>query len=108
MIVMVANPLDIMTFHAQKKSGFPTQRVFGQAGVLDSIRFRAFVAQELGISTRDVQAMVLGGHGDSMVPLPRYTTVSGVPIAELFSSDKIKSRSEEHTSELQSPTNLVC
>lgn len=91
MIVMVANPLDIMTFHAQKKSGFPTQRVFGQAGVLDSIRFRAFVAQELGISTRDVQAMVLGGHGDSMVPLPRYTTVSGVPIAELFSSDKIKS-----------------
>ncbi len=91
MIVMVANPLDIMTFHAQKKSGFPSNRVFGQAGVLDSIRFRAFVAQELGISVKDVQAMVLGGHGDSMVPLPRYTTVSGVPIAELFSAEKIKS-----------------
>lgn len=94
MIVMVSNPLDIMTFHAFKQSGFPAHRVFGQAGVLDSIRFRTFVALELGVSPVDVQAMVLGGHGDSMVPLPRYTTVSGIPIGELLSPDKIKSLSE--------------
>ncbi|EQB64224.1 MAG: Malate dehydrogenase [candidate division Zixibacteria bacterium RBG-1] len=94
MIVMVANPLDIMTFHAYKKSGFPTNRVFGQAGVLDSIRFRTFVALELGVSVQDVQAMVLGGHGDSMVPLPRYTTVSGIPLSELLPPEKIKGLSE--------------
>ena len=94
MIVMVSNPLDIMTFHAFKKSGFPAHRVFGQAGVLDSIRFRTFVALELGVSPADVQAMVLGGHGDSMVPLPRYTTVSGIPLSELLSSDKINKLAE--------------
>ncbi len=94
MIIMVANPLDIMTFHAQKKSGFPSNRVFGQAGVLDSIRFRTFVALELGVSVQDIQAMVLGGHGDSMVPLPRYTTVSGIPLSELLPPEKIKGLSE--------------
>ncbi|MBD3168563.1 MAG: malate dehydrogenase [candidate division Zixibacteria bacterium] len=94
MILMVANPLDIMTYHAYKVSGFPTNKVFGQAGVLDSTRFRMFVAQELGVSMNDVQALVLGGHGDTMVPLPRYTTVGGVPITELISADRIQAISD--------------
>ncbi len=89
-VLVVSNPLDLMTFHMQKVTGFPTNRVFGQAGVLDSIRFRAFIAMELGVAQTDVQAMVLGGHGDTMVPLPRYTTVSGIPIAELIPADRIK------------------
>jgi len=89
-VIMVANPLDIMTYHCWKKTGFDTSRVFGQAGILDSIRFRTFVAWELGVSMNDVQAMVLGGHGDTMVPLPRYTTVAGIPITELIPEDKIK------------------
>lgn len=93
-VIMVANPLDIMTYHCWKKTGFDTSRVFGQAGILDSIRFRTFVAWELGISVTDVQAMVLGGHGDTMVPLPRYTTVGGIPITELISEDKIKAISD--------------
>jgi malate dehydrogenase len=93
-IVVVTNPLDIMTFHAFKKSGFPASRVFGQAGVLDSIRFRTFLALELNVSVNEVQALVLGGHGDSMVPLPRYTTVGGVPITELLSDEKIKALSQ--------------
>ncbi|PJA27592.1 MAG: malate dehydrogenase [candidate division Zixibacteria bacterium CG_4_9_14_3_um_filter_46_8] len=90
MILMVANPLDIMTYHAYKVTGFKANKVFGQAGILDSTRFRAFVAMELGISMNDVQALVLGGHGDTMVPLPRYTTVSGIPITELISKDRIQ------------------
>jgi malate dehydrogenase len=94
MVLMVANPLDIMTFHCWKKLGGDSMRVFGQAGILDSIRFRTFVAWELGVSAVDVQAMVLGGHGDSMVPLPRYTTVGGVPITELISADRIKAISD--------------
>jgi len=93
-VIMVANPLDIMTFHCWKKTGFDTSRVFGQAGILDSIRFRTFVAWELGVSVTDVQAMVLGGHGDTMVPLPRYTTVGGVPITELISKERIKAISD--------------
>ncbi len=93
-VIMVANPLDIMTFHCWKKTGFEAKRVFGQAGILDSIRFRTFVALELGVSVTDVQAMVLGGHGDTMVPLPRYTTVSGIPITELIPEDKIKAISD--------------
>lgn len=93
-VLMVANPLDIMTYHCWKKTGFKNSKVFGQAGILDSIRFRTFVAWELGISVTDVQAMVLGGHGDTMVPLPRYTTVSGIPITELISKDKIQAISE--------------
>jgi len=90
MIIMVANPLDLMTYHAWKVSGFPTNRVFGQAGILDSIRFRTFVAMELGVSVNDTQAMVLGGHGDTMVPLPAYTTVAGIPITELLPEDRIQ------------------
>jgi malate dehydrogenase len=88
-IIMVSNPLDVMTFLAQKISGFPPNRVFGMAGVLDSARFRAFVSLELGVSVEDTQALVMGGHGDSMVPLPRYCTVCGVPITELMEKEKI-------------------
>jgi malate dehydrogenase len=89
-IVMVTNPLDVMTYVAFKESGFKSSHVLGQAGVLDSSRFRSFIAMELEVSVEDVQSMVLGGHGDSMVPLPRYTTVSGIPVAELLSSDVIE------------------
>lgn len=89
-VIVVSNPLDLMTFHMQKVTGFPKSRVFGQAGVLDSIRMRAFIAMELGVAMTDTQAMVLGGHGDTMVPLPRYTTVSGIPISELIPKDRIK------------------
>jgi malate dehydrogenase len=91
---MVSNPLDIMTYHAFKKTGFPKHRVFGQAGVLDSIRFRTFVAMELNVAVTETQAMVLGGHGDTMVPLPRYTTVAGIPISELMPADRIKAISD--------------
>jgi len=88
-IVMVTNPLDVMAFVAKKVTGFPRERVVGMAGVLDSARFRAFIAMELGMSVVDVSAMVLGGHGDSMVPLPRYATVNGVPITELMDAAAI-------------------
>ena len=88
-IVMLTNPLDLMTYHAWKVSGFPAERVVGQSGVLDSARFCYFVAEALGISPTDVVAMVLGGHGDSMVPLPRYTTVSGVSVTDLLPEDKL-------------------
>lgn len=93
-VIVVSNPLDLMTYHMQKETGFPANRVLGQAGVLDSTRFRAFVAMELNVAMTDVQAMVLGGHGDTMVPLPRYTTVAGVPIGELIDKDRIKAISE--------------
>jgi malate dehydrogenase len=89
-VIIVTNPLDVMTYVAWKVTGFPRERVMGQAGVLDSIRMRYFVAQELGVSVKDVQAMVLGSHGDQMVPLPRYTTVSGVPITELLPPETIE------------------
>lgn len=88
-IVMVTNPLDVMSYVAMKVSGFPRERVVGMAGVLDSARFRAFIAMELGMSVVDVSAMVLGGHGDSMVPLPRFSTVGGVPITELMDAATI-------------------
>ncbi len=88
-IIVVTNPLDAMCHVALEASGFPSQRVIGQAGVLDAARFRAFVAMELGVSPRDVHAMVLGGHGDTMVPLPRYTTVSGIPITQLIPAERI-------------------
>ena len=88
-IIIVSNPLDIMTYHALKKSGFPKNRVMGQAGVLDSIRFRTFLAMELNISPQIIQTMVMGGHGDTMVPLPRYTTISGVPISEFLPQNRI-------------------
>ncbi len=89
-IVVVTNPLDAMCLEAMKASGFPRQRVIGMAGVLDSARFRAFIAAELSVSVRDVRAFVLGGHGDTMVPLPRYSTAGGVPITELLPADRIE------------------
>ena len=88
-IIMVTNPLDVMAYLAYKKSGFPRERVIGMAGVLNSARFRTFIAMELGISVDNTHAFVLGGHGDSMVPLPRYSTVAGVPITELMSEEQV-------------------
>ena len=88
-IVMVTNPLDLMTYHMQRVTGFPHSRVVGQAGILDSARMTHFIAQEVGCSNEDVQAMVLGGHGDTMVPLPRYTTVAGIPITQILDTETI-------------------
>lgn len=83
-IIVVSNPLDVMTYVAMKVSGFERHRVFGMAGVLDSARFRTFIAMEMNVSVKDVSAFVLGGHGDSMVPLPRYSTVAGIPLPDLM------------------------
>jgi malate dehydrogenase len=83
-VIVVSNPLDAMVYTFKKISGFPKQRVVGMAGVLDSARFRAFVAWELGVSVQDVTALVLGGHGDTMVPLPRYSHVAGIPVTQLL------------------------
>ena len=88
-VIMVTNPLDLMTYHMQKVTGFPANRVIGQAGILDSARMAHFIALELNCAEEDVSPMVLGGHGDTMVPLPRYTTVGGIPITQLISEDKI-------------------
>lgn len=89
-IIVVTNPLDAMCHAALEKSGFPPERVIGQAGVLDSARFRAFIAMELEVSPKDVNAFVLGGHGDTMVPLPRYSTVAGIPITRWLSAERIE------------------
>ena len=83
-VIIVSNPLDVMTWVTYRKAGLPRNHVLGMAGVLDSARFSAFIGRELGVSVKDIRAMVLGGHGDSMVPLPRYTTVSGVPVTDLI------------------------
>jgi len=88
-IIVVSNPLDAMAQTAFKLSGFPRERVIGMAGVLDSARFRAFIAEELQVSVKNVTAFVLGGHGDTMVPLPRYSTVAGIPITELIEPAKL-------------------
>jgi len=88
-LIVVTNPLDTMTYLAYKRSGFPRERVMGMAGVLDTARFRAFIAMELGVSVEDIQALLLGGHGDEMVPLPRYTTVSGIPLSQLLPKETI-------------------
>ncbi len=88
-IVIVSNPLDVMTYAAHMASGKPANKVFGQAGVLDTARYRAFLAEELNVSPMDIQALLMGGHGDTMVPLPRYTTVSGIPVTELISKEKL-------------------
>ncbi len=93
-IMMLTNPLDIMTYHAWKVSGFPDNRVVGQAGVLDSARFRYFISLELGVSVEDVNALVMGGHGDTMVPLPRYTTVNGIPIPQLIPAARIEAMAQ--------------
>jgi malate dehydrogenase len=88
-ILIVNNPMDTMAYLAYKVSGFPKNRVIGQGGVLDSSRYRTFIAQEAGVSVEDVQAMLLGGHGDEMVPLPRFTTISGIPVTEFIPADRI-------------------
>src|SRR5207302_2245684 len=88
-IICVTNPLDAMAQIALKVSGFPRERVLGMAGVLDTARFRTFIAQEVGASVRDVQAYVLGGHGDSMVPLTRLTSVAGIPVSELIPAERL-------------------
>jgi malate dehydrogenase len=89
-LIVVTNPLDAMAQLAFRRSGFPKQRVIGMAGVLDSARFRTFIAQELDVSVENVTAFVLGGHGDTMVPLPRYSTVAGIPITELLPKDRLE------------------
>jgi len=89
-VIIVSNPLDVMTWHAFKKAGIPANRVFGMAGVLDSSRYAWFIADELKCSIKDVRAMVLGGHGDSMVPVPHYSTVNGIPITQLISQERIE------------------
>jgi len=88
-IIVVSNPLDVMTYAAFKGSGLDSSRVFGMAGILDTARYRAFLATELNVSPKDIQAVLMGGHGDTMVPLPRYTTVAGIPVTELIDSDKL-------------------
>lgn len=88
-IIVVSNPLDVMTYVAYEASGFPSNRVFGMAGVLDTARYRAFIAMELGVSVRDINALLMGGHGDTMVPLPNFTTVGGISLPQLMSKDKI-------------------
>jgi len=89
-LIVVSNPLDAMTQLAYKRSGFPRERVIGMAGVLDSARFRAFIAQELRVSVENIHAFVLGGHGDTMIPLPRFSTVAGIPITELLAPDRVE------------------
>jgi malate dehydrogenase len=97
-IIVVSNPLDVMTYVAMKVSGFERHRVIGMAGVLDSARFRTFIAMEMNVSVEDVSAFVLGGHGDSMVPLPRYSTVAGIPLPDLMDKatiDRLVKRTRE-------------
>jgi malate dehydrogenase len=89
-LIIVSNPLDAMCHVAMEASGFPKERVIGMAGVLDSARFRAFIAEELDVSVENIHALVLGGHGDSMVPLPRFSTVAGIPITELMHAERIE------------------
>ncbi len=88
-IIIVANPLDVMSYAAFKAAGVNRNKVFGMAGILDTARYRAFLAEELNVSPKDIQALLMGGHGDTMVPLPRYTTVGGIPVTQLIDSDKL-------------------
>ncbi len=88
-LIIVSNPMDAMCHVAMKESGFPRNRVIGMAGILDAARFRTFIAQELGVSMENCEAMVLGAHGDAMVPVPRYSTVAGIPVTELISSERL-------------------
>ena len=88
-IIVVSNPLDVMTYAAHMTSKLPRTRVMGMAGILDTARYRAFLAEELNVSPKDIQAVLMGGHGDTMVPLPRYTTVGGIPVTELIEEDKL-------------------
>jgi malate dehydrogenase len=88
-IIVVSNPLDVMTYQAHITSKLPRTKVIGMAGILDTARYRAFLAEELNISSKEIQAILMGGHGDTMVPLPRYTTVAGIPVTELIGKDKL-------------------
>ena len=88
-IIVVSNPLDVMTYQAHITSRLPRTKLMGMAGILDTARYRAFLAEALNVSPKDIQAMLLGGHGDTMVPLPRYTTVAGIPVTELIDKDKL-------------------
>jgi malate dehydrogenase len=88
-IIIVANPLDVMSYTAYLTAKMPKNKVFGMAGILDTARYRAFIATELNVSPKDIQALLMGGHGDTMVPLPRYTTVAGIPLTQLMTKDKI-------------------
>jgi len=88
-VVVVSNPLDVMCYVAMKATGFPRERIIGMAGVLDTARYRAFLAEAMDVSVEDIQAMVLGGHGDTMVPLPSYTTVSGIPVTQLLDQARL-------------------
>ena len=89
-IIMVSNPLDVMAYVAMKTTGFPRERVIGMAGVLDTARYRSFISLELGVSVEDIQALVLGGHGDTMVPLVSYTTISGIPLTQFLENERIE------------------
>ena len=89
-IIMVSNPLDVMAYVAMKTTGFPRERVIGMAGVLDTARYRSFISLELGVSVEDIQALVLGGHGDTMVPLVSYTTIAGIPLTQFLGADRIE------------------
>ncbi|GAA4843893.1 malate dehydrogenase [Algivirga pacifica] len=88
-IIVVSNPLDVMTYQAHLSSKLPRTKVMGMAGILDTARYRAFLAEELNVSPKDIQAVLMGGHGDTMVPLPRYTTVGGIPVTEMIDADKL-------------------
>ena len=88
-LIIVSNPLDVMTYQAHITSKFPRERIMGMAGILDTARYRAFISDELNVSTKDIQALLMGGHGDTMVPLPRYTTVAGIPVTELIEDKKL-------------------
>jgi len=103
MVIIVSNPLDAMCHVALKATGFPSERVFGMAGVLDSARYKSFIAEALDVSVEDIQGFVLGGHGDTMVPLPRYTTVAGIPLSDLLDQaaiDKIVDRARNGGAEI--------
>jgi len=89
-IIVISNPLDVMTYVVHEASGFPSNRVFGMAGVLDTARYRSFISADLSASVKDIEALLMGGHGDTMVPLPRYTSVGGIPLTELLSEDRIE------------------
>jgi malate dehydrogenase len=89
-IVVVANPLDVMTYCAYLNAGLPSSKVFGMAGILDTARYRAFLASALNVSPKDIQAVLMGGHGDTMVPLPRYTTVGGIPVTEMIGGEELE------------------
>jgi len=89
-IIVVSNPLDVMTYCAYVNAKFPANRVFGMAGILDTGRYKSFLAEALNVSPKDIQAVLMGGHGDTMVPLPRYTTIGGIPVTELIDADKLE------------------